>query len=153
MNSDIDCNDFLSLNEKDYILNEKNFLLAQNFSDKQNPSRQQNECNKKHLVLTKNQQQQFKTWVHKNDSSVEPNKNNDVTYKINDKLIEKIHFLVVENRNGTDIQTSKTLSNENIKISARSDLENFFPCPRKWIFKTVLKLKEDSLDTDLMQPL
>ena len=94
-----------------------------------------------------------KTWVHKNDSSVEPNKNNDVTYKINDKLIEKIHFLLVENRNGTDIQTSKTLSNENVKISARSDLENFFPCPRKWIFKTVLKLKEDSLDTDLMQPI
>lgn len=152
INSDKDCRDFLSLNEKDYILNEKNFLLAQNFSDKQNPSRQQNECNKKLLVLTKNQQQQFKTWVHKNDSSIEPNKNNDVTYKINDKLIEKIHFLLVENRNGTDIQTSKTLSNENVKISARSDLENFFPCPRKWIFKTVLKLKEDSLDTDLMQP-
>ena len=152
MNSDIDCKDFLSLIEKDYILNEKKFLLAQNFSDKQNPSSQQNECNKKRLVLTKNQQQQFKTWVHKNDSSVEPNKNNDVTYKINDKMIEKIHFLLVENRNGTDIQTSKTLSNENVKISARSDLENFFPCPRKWIFKTVLKLKEDSLDTDLMQP-
>ena len=58
----------------------------------------------------------------------------------------------MENRNETDIQTSKTLSNENIKISARSDLENFFHCTRKWIFKTVLKLKEDSLDTDLMQP-
>ncbi len=30
-------------------------------------------------------------------------------------------------------------------------LKCFFPCPRKWIFKNVLSLKEDSLDTSLLQ--
>lgn len=38
-----------------------------------------------------------------------------------------------------------------LSISARTDMENFFPCPRKWIFKTVLKLHDDTLDTNLMQ--
>ncbi len=138
--------EFLSLNEKDYILNEKKFLLSQNTSN------QQDELTTNHLILTKNQQEQFKTWVHKNDSNAVQNKNFDAPYKINEKMIEKMHFLLVENRKGTDIQTSKTITTDNVKISARSDLENFFPCPRKWILKTVLKLKEDSLDTDLMQP-
>lgn len=138
--------DFLSLNNKDYILNEKKFLLSQS------SSYQQDEYTQNQLVLTKNQQQQFKTWLQKNDSHTKQNKINNVPYKINEKMLEKIHFFLVENRKGTDIQTSKTVSTDDIKISARSDLENFFPCPRKWIFKTILKLKEDSLDTDLMQP-
>ena len=32
-----------------------------------------------------------------------------------------------------------------------SDLKDFFPCPRKWIFKDLLRVNEFSLDTDLFE--
>ena len=32
-----------------------------------------------------------------------------------------------------------------------SDLKEFFPCPRKWIFKRLLRVNEFSLDTDLFE--
>lgn len=41
--------------------------------------------------------------------------------------------------------------NNNLNISARQDMENYFPCPRKWLFKSVLKFHDDTLDTNLMQ--
>ena len=37
-------------------------------------------------------------------------------------------------------------------VITQSDMKKFFPCPRKWIFSSVLSLEEESLDTDLMQP-
>ena len=37
-----------------------------------------------------------------------------------------------------------------VKIS-QSDMRDFFPCPRKWIFKSVVKLREDSLDASLFE--
>lgn len=45
----------------------------------------------------------------------------------------------------------KTNESDHFQISARGDLEKFFPCPRLWIFSTLLKFKEDSLDTQLMK--
>ena len=38
-----------------------------------------------------------------------------------------------------------------IRVSARGDLEKFFPCPRRWVLQSLLRLQEDSLDTSLMQ--
>lgn len=34
---------------------------------------------------------------------------------------------------------------------SQSAMKNFFPCPRKWIFKNILALKEDTLDTDIFE--
>lgn len=42
--------------------------------------------------------------------------------------------------------------NENGKFFiSQSAMKNFFPCPRKWIFKNILSLKEDTLDTDIFE--
>lgn len=42
--------------------------------------------------------------------------------------------------------------NENGKFFiSQSVMKNFFPCPRKWIFKNILSLKEDTLDTDIFE--
>ena len=59
---------------------------------------------------------------------------------------EKINEVLIENRE------KKSESKEGKIIITQSDMKNFFPCHRKWIFSNVIKLKEDSLDTDLMQP-
>lgn len=80
--------------------------------------------------ITENQRQMFNNW--KNHSL-----SNDNSYSTNDNL--------------NKIMDSRIGDNGKIDISARSDLEKFFPCPRKWVLQTLLHLKEDSLDTDLMK--
>lgn len=80
--------------------------------------------------ITENQRQMFNNW--KNHSL-----SNDNSYSTNDNLNK-----IIDSRIG---------DNGKIDISARSDLEKFFPCPRKWVLQTLLHLKEDSLDTDLMK--
>ncbi|MBO4319612.1 MAG: PD-(D/E)XK nuclease family protein [Treponema sp.] len=37
------------------------------------------------------------------------------------------------------------------KITARAELENFFPCPRNWTLSRLLKLKPDTLDITLLK--
>lgn len=37
-------------------------------------------------------------------------------------------------------------------VITQSDMRNFFPCPRRWIFSGILKCREDSLSMSLMQP-
>lgn len=37
------------------------------------------------------------------------------------------------------------------KVSARAELENFFPCPRLWTLSRILKLKDDTLDISLIK--
>lgn len=44
----------------------------------------------------------------------------------------------------------KTSEGETIFIS-QSAMNSFFSCPRKWIFKSILSLKEDTLDTDIFE--
>lgn len=36
-------------------------------------------------------------------------------------------------------------------IISQTAMKAFFPCPRKWIFKNILSLKEDTLDTDIFE--
>lgn len=35
---------------------------------------------------------------------------------------------------------------------SQTDMKSFFPCPRRWLFRNALRLREDTLDTDLMRP-
>lgn len=50
---------------------------------------------------------------------------------------------------------SEKVSEENSKgkkiFISQTAMKNFFPCPRKWIFKNILSLKEDTLDTDIFE--
>lgn len=36
-------------------------------------------------------------------------------------------------------------------VLTQTDLSRFYPCPRKWVLSTMLRLREDTLDTRLMQ--
>lgn len=74
-------------------------------------------------------------------------------YQLGKKLSEKIKYSLVDSKNASleskNISFSDNAKKQN-KISARGDLEKFFPCPRKWILSQILHLNTDSLDTDLM---
>ena len=74
-------------------------------------------------------------------------------YRAGGRIMENIAYVLREAKN-------KALSDAGLlteallplnKISARGEMEKFFPCPRKWILSQVLKLHDDSLDTDLMK--
>lgn len=81
--------------------------------------------------LTAEQKEMFQNW--KNSALTE-----DTEYNISDKLNELL-------------QSRFSSENQKLNISARGDLEKFFPCPRKWLFSSILKLHDDTLDTSLMQ--
>ena len=63
---------------------------------------------------------------------------NNESYKIKEEIKKRIKSKYDE-------------ENSLLTISARGDLENFFPCPRKWMLKRILKLHDDTLETNLMQ--
>ena len=80
--------------------------------------------------ITPLQKSQFENWIKING------KEDNSSYHINAEIQKRIKELKMDKL---------------LHVSARGDLENFFPCPRKWVLKELLKLHDDSLDTDLMQ--
>ena len=93
------------------------------------------------LRLSKAQQEQFTWWDSLNrDRCLEP-----VPYKIPAVLQQKIQDFLITKRN----QQNPDKANSKITLS-QSDMKKFFPCPRKWIFSTVLRLEPDSLSTSLI---
>ncbi|MBQ0051356.1 MAG: PD-(D/E)XK nuclease family protein [Treponema sp.] len=118
------------LDDLDFILDEKN--AVRKMGDGQNK-----DSKNINLKLTQNQKDSFFSWSKQSKENHEP-------YKVCKKMSQKIEYILKEHRGSQE-------DKEKIKISARGDLENFFPCPRKWILNSVLKLKEDTLDTSLMQ--
>ena len=162
----------------DYILNEKKFFpeLGKSFDGKKDCSNEKKDCSddsngsikETALFITQKQKDEFISWSKKNfnvqnenqkqnenanhDKNQNQNEKSVAPYHVNQKIKDKINHFLVENRTGTDLLTEKCEKTDNIKISARADLEYFFPCPRKWLLKSILKLREDSLDTSLMQP-
>ena len=83
--------------------------------------------------LTESQKAQFEKWKQTNVSKVLT-----TPHTINDKI---------KNRLTDRHQKESGL----LRVSARGDLEKFFPCPRRWLLQSILKLHDDSLDTNLMQ--
>ncbi len=84
--------------------------------------------------ITLQQKESFETWAKKTE-----NFSDEEDFKVS----ENIKSLIQEK-----IATSR---GKNTPVATQSDLKNFYPCPRKWIFSKILSLKEDSLDTSLMQ--
>ena len=115
------------LDASDYILNEKNYILSP--SDYSAPEK-----------LTPAQKLQFENWKKTADCTEKQK------YKTNSKLKQNIETVLVTKRH-----KNPEAKENHLKITARGDLENFFPCPRKWLLKSVLKLHDDTLDTNLMQ--
>jgi len=82
-------------------------------------------------MLTPEQKQMFEGWKN---SAINPSESFSLTEKLQ-KLLEY----------------KKNAENGKVNISARGDLEKFFPCPRKWLYSSILKLQDDTLDTSLMK--
>ncbi len=119
-----------NLDSRDYIKNERLYVL--------HPDEEALES------LTPQQKEAFENWkLSQITRDEEP-------YKVNKKIRENINKVLVQNRNAQNIY-GEDVKDSKIKITARSDLEKFFPCPRLWLLKSILKLHDDTLDTELMQ--
>ncbi len=110
------------LDDKDHILKEKNWFL--------------DGCKKETLCFSEAQVLSFLEWHKRSSALSRP----DYASK---EITAKMHYVLVDKRNPEGKDNSK------IKIT-QSDLKNFFPCGRKWIFNNVLKLQDDTLETSLM---
>lgn len=109
--------DVPNLDDEDYILAERNYILGRS---------------NKITKLTPEQKNQFSQW------SKIKEKTSDSNYHLNHSLENRL-------KAKTDKDTGL------LRVSARGDLEKFFPCPRRWVLQSLLRLQEDTLDTSLMQ--
>ncbi|WP_027728054.1 PD-(D/E)XK nuclease family protein [Treponema sp. C6A8] len=130
-----DENKFEELDEEDFILNEKKYMLGK--TDAKLPL--------KLSAAQKNQIQNFQIHNSKFDYEKQTNNGNQTS---SSSVKEEVKFTLIENRSKKLDDTQK----DGKIIITQSDMKDFFPCPRRWIFSKVLKLDEESLDTDLMQP-
>ena len=112
------------LEKSDFIQNEKKWFLDSGS-----------------LSLSKGQQDQFLRWHSFNSSRY----STPIPYQVPKAIKDKINWYLVENRN----KHSPDKSDKRISIS-QSDMKQFFPCPRNWIFNNVLNLEPDSLSTSLI---
>ena len=119
---------FDELDANDFILNEKKWFLSESDAPR---------------ALSDLQKAQYEHWKVSSDFSVNAPRAQSV-----DAGVKKIIDYVLKER-----RTPNGSSSEDafaVKIS-QSDMRDFFPCPRKWIFKSVVKLREDSLDASLFE--
>ncbi|MBO4532312.1 MAG: PD-(D/E)XK nuclease family protein [Treponema sp.] len=123
------------LEQEDFIQGEKRFFL-------EGPSRASGvPGDMGGLSLSKAQKDQFTYW----DSLNQDRTGEQREYQIPASLQKMIEDFLIQNRN------KHNPSQENAKITlSQSDMKKFFPCPRKWIFSTVLALEGDSLSTSLI---
>lgn len=150
---------FDELDKKDFILNEKKFFLnSQDFNQEnchsltqgENPSSENFDC------VSKNQIQEFKIWQFKNKI----NPNQKITNEnLKSSIKNPTDFVLKTNRSGNGIidenlkdiflEREKIYKNQNLLKITQTDMKNFFTCPRQWFLKSVLKLKDDTLDLSL----
>ncbi|MBR5966748.1 MAG: PD-(D/E)XK nuclease family protein [Treponema sp.] len=116
------------LDKGDFVKIEKDFL-----ADKKNPPR----------LLTDAQKAALDNYatINGDSESMDPIKDNQ----------ENKDFLLKPIEQKTKIERGKKDKSENLVHLTPSDLRDFFPCPRKWIFKDLLRVNEFSLDTDLFE--
>ena len=110
------------LDKDDFYINEKNWLLENCPS----PS-----------TITKHQKNAMEAWISRikdDDQATEKQK------KIAEKAKESLKFSTIENN--TDPE------GKYYKIS-QTDLKNFFPCPRNWLFKKLFKIDEEKIAQDI----
>ena len=92
--------------------------------------------------FSQQQKDQFLRWNTFNKNRYEK----VLPYKTPASLQKRIEYHLIENRNR---HTPTEQTDKKITLS-QSDMKKFFPCPRQWIFSTVLKLEPDSLSTSLI---
>ncbi|NLM01066.1 MAG: PD-(D/E)XK nuclease family protein [Treponema sp.] len=119
------------LDKKDFFINEKMllFVLGKNITKKNNKIK---------LRLTEQQKKSFEYWK----SSVSFQESSIITTTLQKKINDVLQ--------GERLKKMSIAHNDNSIVITQSDMRNFFPCSRKWIYSNVLSLYEDSLDTSLM---
>ncbi len=133
---------FIELDEKDFILAEKKFLLE----------------NKNQITgISKNQIEEYKIWKSKNDFN--STQFNEESQSVKNALKIPVDFILKENRSGDgkanlnlkgkDAEVESLYKNQNLIKITQTDMKYFFDCPRKWLLKNVLLLKGDTLDLRL----
>lgn len=116
------------LEKSDFIQNEKRWFLGEVVSTSS--------------TTTQAQQEQFLRWYSFNKSRYDE----PLPYQLPVALKEKIDYHLTENRN-KHIQAG---GKDSKKITlSQSDMKAFFPCPRRWLFSSVLELEPDNLSTSL----
>lgn len=110
------------LDKEDFILGERDWFV--------------DGCTEKQTVFSQAQKDSFFMWQKRNAK-------NPSFASASEELGKKIRYAVTEKRNH-DVKDGAKM-----KIT-QSDLKNFFPCGRKWIFSNVLRLQDDSLETSLL---
>ena len=123
-----------ALDDEDFILQEKAYLMGKDISLP--------------LKLSKVQKEQLEKFQIFNKPETEnENENENPQSETSSLVLEKVKFTLIENRNKKIDEKER----DGKIVITQSDMKDFFPCPRKWIFSKVLSLEEETLDTDLMK--
>lgn len=113
---------FEELDNEDFVKNEEKWFIY----EKEKPSE-----------LSLIQKKQFDTWISHSDFDFEK----IPSVGIPDSVEQKIDNVLKKLRGRGE--------SANLMKITQSDMDNFFPCPRKWLLKNVLKLQNDTLDISL----
>ena len=119
---------FDELDADDFILNERKWFLSESDAPR---------------ALSDLQKAQYENWKASSDFSL----NTPCAQSVDTGVKKIIDYVLKERRtlNGSSSEDASV-----VKIT-QSDMRDFFPCPRKWLFKSVVKLREDSLDASLFE--
>lgn len=119
---------FDELDADDFILNERKWFLSESDAPR---------------ALSDLQKAQYENWKTSSDFSL----NTPCAQSVDADVKKIIDYVLKERRtlNGSSSEDASV-----VKIT-QSDMRDFFPCPRKWLFKSVVKLREDSLDASLFE--
>ena len=119
---------FDELDTDDFILNERKWFLSESDAPR---------------ALSDLQKAQYENWKASSDFS----QNTPCAQSVDTGVKKIIDYVLKERRtlNGSSSEDASV-----VKIT-QSDMRDFFPCPRKWLFKSVVKLREDSLDASLFE--
>jgi len=119
---------FDELDADDFILNERKWFLSESDAP---------------CALSDLQKAQYENWKASSDFSL----NTPCAQSVDTGVKKIIDYVLKERRtlNGSSSEDASV-----VKIT-QSDMRDFFPCPRKWLFKSVVKLREDSLDASLFE--
>ena len=119
---------FDELDADDFILNERKWFLSESDAPR---------------ALSDLQKAQYENWKASSDFS----QNTPCAQSVDTGVKKIIDYVLKERRtlNGSSSEDASV-----VKIT-QSDMRDFFPCPRKWLFKSVVKLREDSLDASLFE--
>jgi hypothetical protein len=110
-------------------------------------------CEEKKLFFTETAKPENNSIAKEQISRFFEWKENNSLNKVNKSSNENLHSLIdkilIHDRNNSLEKINPELNKKSIKIS-QSDMKNFFPCKRKWIFTNIFKIRDESLDTNLI---